>query len=139
MNKSGIYPVGKHVLVFPDEIKAETKGGILIPETEITRHQQAVSTGLVVAMGEDAYTHGVTDIYRAIDGVLKLVERHVDRTVSQYAKVGDRVVFSKFSGKEIPGMDGKEYRLMNDTDISCLADESVKFGTFDEYRKRVSK
>jgi len=138
-NESGITPVGRRVLVKPDVIEETTEGGILLPGQDLERHQQAISTGYLIAVGEDAFIHGVEEVYRIVDGQMRLVERRIDRRMAPYAKEGDRVVFAKFGGKEIPGADGQEYRLLNDEDITALADESVQFGGFGDARMPLSK
>ena len=137
-NQSGINPVGRRVLVKPDVIEAKV-GEIYLPTQELDRHQQAISTGYLVAVGEDAFIHGVEEVHRIVNGEMRLVELRIDRRKSDYAHVGDRVVFAKFGGKDIPGMDGEEYRLLNDEDITAIADEAVKFGSFGEARTPLSK
>jgi len=137
-NRSGIEPLGRRVLVKPDEIERKTAGGIALPDNHLERHEQAISTGWLVAVGGDAWIHGVEDVYRLMDGEMKLAETRVDRRKSEYPEVGSRVVFAKFQGKDIPGLDGEKYRLLNDEDITALADEAVEFGTFNA-REPLSK
>lgn len=126
-NSSGIYPVGRHILVKPDEVEEVTEGGIVLVEETRTKHSQAASTGIVIAIGDDAFRHGTTDIYRLFDGQLKLVERRVDGYSKPFCKPGDRVCFAKFAGKGIAGKDGEQYRVMNDEDITGLADLELNF------------
>ncbi len=135
-NESGVTPVGRRVLVKPDVIKSKV-GEIYLPEQELERHQQAVSTRILIAVGDDAFIHGVEEVHRLVDGEMKLVERRVDRRKTMYAQPGDRIVFAVFGGKQIPGKDGIEYRLMNDEDITALADDEIKFGSFDQARESV--
>jgi chaperonin GroES len=127
MNNSGLKPVGRHILVKPDEIEEVTEGGILLPEETRTRYGQAVSTGVVVDIGPDAFTHGTTEVYRLVDGQMRLVERRTDGYQHPFCKVGDRICFAKFAGKGIPGKDGDQYRIMNDEDVTGLADVEVNF------------
>ena len=136
LNESGVNPIGRRVLVMPDVIEDKV-GEIFIPTQEKERHQQAISTGVLVAAGDDVFVHGVEEIERLVNGEMKLVERRTDRRRSVFPEVGTRVVYAKFGGKEIPGIDGKLYRLLNDDDITALADVDVRFGVFSEYRKPV--
>ena len=71
----------------------KTKGGIIIPDTAKEKPQE----GEVVAVGPGAKTE---------DG--KIVKMDV--------KVGDRVLFGKWSGTEVK-IDGKEYSIMKESDI----------------------
>lgn len=128
MNESGIYPVGRHIVVKPDEVEEVTEGGIVIPEETKTKYAQAISTGIVVAMGKDCFRHGTEKVYRLIDGEMKLVERRVDGYEEPFCKVGDRICFAKFAGRGMPGKDGEQYRVMNDEDITALADIEIAFG-----------
>lgn len=127
-NSSGIYPVGRHILVKPDEVEEKTEAGIVIPDEARQRHSQAISTGVVIAMGEDVFTHGTEEVYRLVDGSMRLVERRVDGYKKPFCQVGDRICFAKFAGKGMPGKDGDQYRVMNDEDITGLADVEVAFG-----------
>lgn len=126
-NESGIYPVGRHILVKPDEVEEVTEGGIVLPEQHLDKYNQAISTGVVVAVGADSFRHGTEDIYRLVDGEMKLVERRVDGYDRPFAEPGDRIIFAKFAGKGMPGADGEQYRMMNDEDITALADPEVNF------------
>lgn len=136
MNQSGIEPVGRHILVKPDEVEEKTEGGIVLPEEARTKYSQAVSTGVVVGIGPDAFRHGTTDIYKLVDGELKLVERRVDGYSKPFCKVGDRICFAKYAGKGIPGVDGEQYRMMNDEDITGLGDIELNFAKLAPREKR---
>lgn len=65
------------------EIKEKTSGGIIIPESAAKRN--ASCEGVITALGETA---GITESYDA-EG-----ERIVMRTL----KIGDRVIFGRYSG-----------------------------------------
>jgi chaperonin GroES len=138
MNESGVTPIGRRVLVKPDAIEKQV-GSIILPELELGRHEQAISTGYLIAVGEDAWVHGVEDYYDVVNGQLKWVSRRVDRRLADYPQPGERVVFAKFGGKEIPGVDGEKYRLLNDEDVTALAAADVRFGNFDQAREPMSK
>ena len=98
-------PTGFRVLVKPDSI-VETDDtyqraralGIEIKSDKIDKEQEAISTAVVIDIGPTAW--------RGFDDG------------QPWAKIGDRVVIAKFSGKIV--FDGKtELRLINDED--CLA------------------
>jgi len=87
MSNTNIEPLGARVLILPLEGESQTPGGILLPETAKEKPQQ----GIIEAVGdEDEMT---TDL-----------------------KVGDRVLFPKYTGTEIK-YDGKTYLLMNEDDV----------------------
>ena len=48
LNRSGIFPCGNHVLVKPDVIEEKSRGGIIIPPSELERYQLSVSYGQVL-------------------------------------------------------------------------------------------
>lgn len=86
-NKINIEPLGARVLVLPIEGETQSPGGVLLPETAKEKPQQ----GTIEAIGNpDDLT---TDL-----------------------KVGDRVLFPKYTGTEIK-YQGKTYLLMNEDDV----------------------
>lgn len=104
-NVSGIHPVGSRVLILPMEVEEKTQGGIIISHGQLKdREDMANTTGIVVELGEDAYSD-----YN-----------------SPWCKVGDRVIFAKYSGLLYLGKDDKKYRVINDTDITGTLDSDVK-------------
>ena len=88
-----IIPLHDRVLVKRLEETTKTAGGIIIPDTA----KEKPSEGLVEAIGNG---------FRAEDG--KIVPMNV--------KVGDKVLFGKWSGNEIK-LDGKDYLVMKESDI----------------------
>ncbi len=126
-SKSGISPSGNRVVVKPDVIEEVTKGGIIIADSIKDQHQQAQATGTLVSVGPDAWKHLTEEVYRLIDGHMKLVERRVKGYSCAFADVGDRVAFAKYGGLKVEGADGEEYRILNDEDITARVDESVTF------------
>ena len=128
MNKSGITPRGNRVLVLPDEIEETvTEGGIYIPDQIRTQHAMAQTTGVLIAVGPDAWTHSTQITYRMIDGAWKPVEKTVTGYSCPFAEPGQRVVFAKYGGLDVKGEDGKQYRILNDEDITTLASDGVEF------------
>ena len=86
-------PLHDRVLIKVLDSEEKTKGGIIIPDTAKEKPQE----GEVVAVGNGVKTE---------DG--KIVKMDV--------KVGDRVLFGKWSGTEVK-IDGKEYSIMKESDI----------------------
>ena len=92
-----VRPLGAFVLVERNEAESTTQGGIIIPDTAQEKPQE----GKVIAVGGGAKTE---------DG--KLIPMDV--------KVGDKVLFGKWSGTEIK-IDGKEYSIMKESDIMGIS------------------
>jgi chaperonin GroES len=88
-----IRPLQDRVLVKRIEEEEKTKGGIIIPDTAKEKPQE----GKVIAVGK-----GKTNE----DG--KLIPLDV--------KVGDRILFSKYSGSDIK-IDNEEHLIMREDDI----------------------
>jgi chaperonin GroES len=86
-------PLGDRVVVKPLEQKEVKKGGIIIPDTAKEKPQE----GEVIAVGK-----GKT----AEDG--KLIPMEV--------KVGDKILYGKYSGTEIK-IEDVEYLIMHQDDI----------------------
>ena len=101
-NESGCIPLGDRVLVRPDIAMEKTQGGIEIPDDVQGRAQLAATTGVVIAVGDDAFVWNY-DKTRPWGGY-KPIE-------------GDRVYFDRYAGKVILGNDGVEYRLMDQVSI----------------------
>jgi chaperonin GroES len=112
-NKSGIYPQGPRILILPLEIEEKTASGIVLATSgQRDREEMANTTGLVVAIGGEAF-HDCT---------------------YPWCSVGDRVVFAKYSGLLYLGKDGKKYRVINDDNIVATLDADVKL--VDPYLKK---
>jgi chaperonin GroES len=136
MNNTGIFPSGNRVVVKPDSIEKTSEGGIIIAESIIERHQHAQSTGMLVALGPDAFCHTTATTERLIDGQWKAVERTRTGYSEAFAEVGERIAFAKYGGLKVEGSDGEDYRILNDEDITCRISDEVSF-TDIESRKRV--
>lgn len=106
-NRSGLTMIGDQVLIFPDRAadKASKTGTIIVPETVKHQGDQAVESGVLVAMGEGAF-------YWAHDRVREFI--------GAKPKVGDRVVFGRYNGGEKHGKDGELYRVMTDKCIVAI-------------------
>ena len=90
-------PLHDRVLVKRLASEEKTAGGIIIPDTAQEKPQE----GKVIAIGGGAKTE---------DG--KLIPMDV--------KVGDKVLFGKWSGTEIK-IDSKEYSIMKESDIMGIS------------------
>ncbi|MET4698783.1 chaperonin GroES [Constrictibacter sp. MBR-5] len=86
-------PLHDRVLVKRIEQEKKTSGGIIIPETAQEKPQE----GEIVAVGPGA---------RDESGRLQPLD----------VKVGDRILFGKWSGTEVK-MDGQEFLIMKESDI----------------------
>ena len=85
-------PLGNRVLIKPLAPEEVTKGGILIPDSA----KEAPAEGKVVALG---------------NGKMK-----EDKTHTFSVKVGDKVLYSRYSGDELK-LEGEEYKIMHEEDI----------------------
>ncbi len=86
-------PLYDRVLVERLESEAKTSGGIIIPDTAKEKPME----GLVVAVGTGTKNDN-------------------GNIVPLQVKVGDKVLFGKWSGNEIK-LDGKDYVVMKESDI----------------------
>ena len=93
-------PLHDRVVVRRIEEDTKTKGGIIIPDSA----QEKPSQGEIVAAGPGA---------RDDNGVLVALD----------VKVGDRVLFGKWSGSEIK-IDGKELLVMKESDILGVMEDA---------------
>ena len=91
-----IRPLNDRVLVLRVEEEQKTSGGIIIPETAKEKPQE----GKVIAVGP-----GKVDE----DG----------KRVGMDVKVGDRILFGKYSGNEIK-IEGVEHLIMREEDILAV-------------------
>ena len=97
MKKLNITPLADRVIIQQAEAETTTASGIIIPDTAQEKPQE----GKVVAIGGGAKTE---------DG----------KTIPMDVKVGDKVLFGKWSGTEVK-IDGKEYSIMKESDIMGIS------------------
>ena len=86
-----IKPLADRVLIEPQAAETKTASGIIIPETAKEKPQR----GKVVAVGNGKKDHDMT------------------------VKVGDVVLYGKFSGTELKH-DDKDYLIMREDDILAI-------------------
>jgi len=88
-----VRPLGDRVLVKPLEVEEKKKGGIIIPDTAKEKPQE----GKVIAVGKGKITE---------EGKMLPLD----------VKVGDRILFGKYSGNEIK-IDDEDYLIVKEEDI----------------------
>jgi chaperonin GroES len=89
-------PLGNRIIVEPAESEEVTAGGIVLPETAKEKPQK----GSVLAVGPGE---------RDDDGDYIPME----------VKVGDKVLFAKYSGTEIK-LDGKKLLILRESDLLAI-------------------
>ena len=99
MASVNIKPLEDKILVQANEAETTTASGLVIPDTAKEKPQE----GLVRAVG----TGRVTD-----EG----------KTLPMSVKVGDRVIYSKYSGSEVK-IDGKEFLIVSEKDVLATVDK----------------
>jgi len=92
-----IKPLGDRILLKVLEAEEKTKGGIYLPDTAKEKPQE----GKVIAVGEGKILK---------DGTRKKPE----------VKVGDIVLFGKYSGTEVSTKEGEEYLIVKEEDILAI-------------------
>jgi len=94
-----IRPLGDRILVKPLEAEEKTKGGILLPDTAKEKPQE----GKVVAVGKGKLSD---------KGTVQPLE----------LKVGNRVLYGKYSGTEISNKEGDQLLIMREEDVFAVLD-----------------
>jgi len=89
-------PLGDRVVVKPKEPEEVTKGGIILPDTAKEKPME----GEIVAVGAGRI---------ADDG----------KKISMELKVGDKVLYGKYSGTEIK-INDEEYLIMRESDVYAI-------------------
>jgi len=91
-----IQPLGDRVVIKALEAEDKSRGGIILPDTAKEKPQE----GKVVAVGKGKIT----------DKGLQPLE----------VKVGDRVLYGKYSGTEITTKEGEELLIVREEDILAI-------------------
>ncbi len=94
-----IRPLADKVLVERVEAEAKTAGGIVLPDTAKEKPQR----GKIVSVGEGKQLE---------DGTIREMQ----------VKKGDLVLFTSYAGHEIK-IDGKEYLIMDESDIMAVIEK----------------
>ncbi len=90
-----IRPLHDRLIVKRFEEEEKTKGGIIIPDTAKEKPQQ----GSVVAAGPGRFEK--------------------DKRVPMDVKVGDKILYGKYSGTEVT-LDGEQYLILRESDILAV-------------------
>ena len=102
INPSGISPIEFKCVVFPKPVE-EKIGSIHLPPSKVDADKFATMEGTLVAVSPLAFTYVTEDEWQG-----------------QKPKIGDRVLFAKYSGLRRQGADGKDYLVTNDKDIVAV-------------------
>ena len=97
-SKLKLRPLGGRVIVEPIEQEEMTAGGIILPETAKEKPQE----GKILAAGPGE---------RDEDG----------KRIAMDVKVGDRVLYAKYSGTEVK-VDGKKLLILKENDILAIVE-----------------
>lgn len=90
-------PLGDRVVIKKVEAEETTKSGIVLPGSAKEKPQVAE----VIAVGPGGFVDG--------------------KEVKMEVKVGDKVIFSKYSGNEVK-MDGEEYTILRQDDLLAIVE-----------------
>ena len=93
-------PLGDRLVVEPIEQEDTTPGGILVPETAKEKPQE----GKVIAAGPGK-----------LDDSGKRIKMEV--------KVGDRVLYARYSGTEIKAEENKKVLILRESDVLALVED----------------
>jgi chaperonin GroES len=93
-----IVPLNDKIVVERVEADEKTAGGIILPDTAKEKPKQ----GRIISVGEG----------KPLDN---------GKRAPFQVRVGDRVLFSSYSGNEVT-LDGKEYLIMTEDDILAVVD-----------------
>lgn len=91
-----IQPLGRRVLVQPDEVEQVTKGGLVLPPSASDDKRPA--TGKVITLG---------------------IGQFKGKDIKFDVKVGDKIYFKKYSPEEIE-IDNKKYLVLDTDDILAI-------------------
>ena len=92
-----IKPIGDRILVEPLEKEMEKVGSLFVPDTAKEKPQY----GKIVAVGEG--------------------RRDGDKLIPMTVKVGDKVLYGRYSGTDIK-YDDREYLIISESDVLAILD-----------------
>jgi chaperonin GroES len=90
-----VSPLADRVVVKPLEESEQMRGGLYIPDTAKEKPQQ----GEIVAVGPGRYEK--------------------DKRVPMDVKVGDKVLYGKYSGTEVT-IEGEQYLILRESDVLAV-------------------
>ena len=92
---ANVQPLGDRVLLQPLEAEEKTAGGIIVPDSAKEKPQE----GKIVAVGKGKVENG--------------------KTIVMEVKVGDKVLYGKYSGTEI-SVTGEDMLIVKEEDILAI-------------------
>jgi len=113
-------PAGHRVLIKPKTVEEKSDGGIILHNNDIQKKLERAGNdiGTVYSVGMNAW--------KAYDGG------------EPWAVVGDKVIYAKYGGVFVTNpLDGEEYVLINDADVSCVLKRQVVETKDDELIERI--
>ena len=90
-----VNPLADRVVIRPLEESEQMRGGLYIPDTAKEKPQQ----GEIIAAGPGRFEK--------------------DKRVPMDVKVGDRVLYGKYSGTEVT-IDGEQYLILRESDVLAI-------------------
>lgn len=99
MSKLKLRPLGNHIVVKPIKEERITKAGIVLPDTA---EEEKPEKGEVIAVGKG-----------------KILDEGKHRPLE--IKVGDKIIFKKYSPDEIK-IDDQEYLILEEDDVLAIID-----------------
>lgn len=105
INTSGIVPLDHRLLVLHDVVSDKFEGTSLIrPDAERDKQKYAQTKATVIACGDMCWAEAKHDARQF--GVN-----------ASFPEPGDRVLVGRYTGDTHKGADGKEYTVLNDSDV----------------------
>ena len=103
-------PMGWKILIQPNQIKQQTKGGIILPSKAQENEAYLTAHGEVAGIGELAYRERGTG---------------ASWRISNKPKIGDRVTYGKYAGQKLV-INGVRFLLLNDDEITSILPHDVE-------------
>lgn len=97
-------PLMHRALVKPKQVETTTASGIVIPDTTTRKEQAATTDGIIIALGD---TFGK------------------DFGAGVIPKIGDKIMYAKYSGMFVKDDDDTDLVFLNDDDIICIVREDT--------------
>lgn len=104
-NTSGVDPLDLRVVIRPDPPEQVTKGGIILPDTEVEKGKYAATKGTLIALGVSAFAEASR------------------QPGFRRPEPGARIMFGKYAGTTFKGADGYDYIIANDEDVIGVLSE----------------
>ena len=107
-------PLNWKVLVQPNQVKMQTKGGLHLPSISKDNEEYLTAHGRISAMGDLAYRDRDTG----------------ERWRSEICpKVGDRVTYGKYAGQKLT-INGVRFLLLNDDELTSILPEDADIAAY---------